>query len=380
MHHNRFATVHLPRITTVFAIFAIFLAWTRPVVAAEALGNIFEVSGIPVDVTAQTAAAARAKALTQGQQAAFQLLLQRLTLQSDRVRLPGLNAEDLELYVRDFGVRDEKASTVRYIAKMDVRFRPRPVRDLLFEMGVQFAETPSKPVVVLTVYQTGGVTSLWDDPNPWAQAWNARPETFGLVPTVMPIGDLSDIGAIGAEQAVDGDQQRLAALAKRYGASDTVVAQAVQGVDVASARTSLEVFVTRYGTDLVEQTVVRSYVALDGETIDALLQRAAIDITALVEDTWKRDNLLDFSTASVLAVVVPVRGLHDWLDVKRRLGRVAVVRDIEMVLISRSEVRVNLHFIGDVDQLALAMEQADLSIREAEEGAGWFLSLLGRGS
>lgn len=380
MHHNRFATVHLFHIGVVLAILGLLAAAPRALAAGDTLDNIFEVKGIPVDVTAETAAQARAQALIQGQQTAFRLLLERLTLQADHARLPALNRGDLEVYVRDFGISDEKSSAVRYIARMDVRFRPGPVRDLLYEMGVQFAETPSKPVVVLPVYQTGGAMLLWDDPNPWAVAWNARPQSFGLVPTVMPIGDLTDIAAIGAEQAVDGDQQRLAALARRYGATDTVVAQAVQGVDVATARPSLEVYVTRFGTELVEQTVVRSYEALEGEPVDTLLARAAIDITGLVEDTWKRDNLLDFGSSSVMAVVVPVRGLHDWLLVKRRLERVAVVRRLELVLINRTEVRVNLHFIGDVDQLTLALEQADLGLREAEEGAGWFLSPLGRGT
>ena len=56
-------------------------------------------------------------------------------------------------------------------------------------------------------------------------------------------------------------------------------------------------------------------------------------------------------------------------------GRVAVVRRAEMVLLSRSEVRVNLHFIGDSDQLALALEQSDL--RLFEEGGQWRLGLAG---
>lgn len=380
MHHHRFATVHLLGLGPFLAILALLALAPSPARAAGALGNIFEVRGIPVDVTAETAAAARARALAEGQQKAFRLLLERLTLQADRDRLPRLNTGDMELYVRDFGVTGEKSSAVRYIAKIDVRFRPKPVRDLLHELGLQFAETPSKPVVVLPVYQAAGASLLWDDPNPWARAWNARPETFGLVPTVMPIGDLSDIGAIGAEQAIEGDQARLAALARRYGASDTVVAQAVQGVDVATARSSLEVFVTRYGTDLVEQTVVRSYVAAEGEATATLLARAATDITALIEDNWKRDNLLDFSKGAVLAVVVPLQSLHDWLEISRRLARVAVVRETEMVLLSRGEFRVNLHFIGEVDQLTLAMEQADLALREGEEGSGWFLALTGRGT
>ena len=77
----------------------------------------------------------------------------------------------------------------------------------------------------------------------------------------------------------------------------------------------------------------------------------------------------------MIAAVVPITRLKDWLDVRARLAGVAVVRRAEMVLFSRSEVRVNLHFIGDRDQLALALEQSDL--RLFEEGGQWRLGLAG---
>ena len=76
----------------------------------------------------------------------------------------------------------------------------------------------------------------------------------------------------------------------------------------------------------------------------------------------------------MIAAVVPITGLRDWIAVKKRLERVAVVRRAEMVLLSQDEVRVNLHFLGDPGQLALALEQADL--RLFEESGEWLLTLL----
>jgi hypothetical protein len=76
----------------------------------------------------------------------------------------------------------------------------------------------------------------------------------------------------------------------------------------------------------------------------------------------------------VVAAVVPITGLRDWLAVRKRLQQVAVVRRAEMVLLSQDEVRVNLHFLGDPGQLALALEQADL--RLFEESGEWLLTLL----
>ena len=122
----------------------------------------------------------------------------------------------------------------------------------------------------------------------------------------------------------------------------------------------LEVFVTRHGTLLEEQTIGRTFSSTIGESIDDLLRRAVAEIALLVEDNWKRENQLQFGRSAILAVTVPIGGLPDWLEVRRRLSGVAVVRIADLVLMSRDEVRVNLHYIGDAEQLALALEQADL--------------------
>ena len=322
--------------------------------------DVFEVEGVAVDVTAGTAAEARELALAEGEIKAFRRLLERLTMRADHGRLPSLSRDQVAAYVKDFDVAEEKTSPVRYLAKLNFRFRPRAVRRLLTDHGVGFAETPSKPVLVLPVYQAAGALLLWDDPNPWYDAWKARPPLDGLVSLVLPLGDLTDISAIGAEQAVNGDGRRLSAIAGRYGVGGTLVARGVLGIGGPRGLPELEVFVARRGTLLEEQTIGRTFSSTIGESIDDLLRRAVAEIAILVEDNWKRENQLRFGRSAILAVTVPIGGLPDWLEVRRRLSGVAVVRIADLVLMSRDEVRVNLHYIGDAEQLALALEQADL--------------------
>jgi len=349
------------------------IASPPPPAAADAV-DVFEVKDVAVDVTAATAAEAREEALVQGEIAAFQRLLERLTLRGHREKLPELPKADIDIYVQDFSVADEKTSSVRYLARLNFRFKAEEVRRLLHDFGIPFAETMSKPVLVLPVFQDAGALILWDDPNPWRDAWASRPPTAGLVPTILPIGDLADIAAIGAEQAMDGDMQRLNAVALRYGASDTLVVFGVLRFDAANNRRALEVYFTRYGTQLREQTEVMSFAQEKIETVPQLLLRAARELTQIVEDNWKRDNLLQLARSGAVAVVVPITGLKDWLAVRKRLQQVAVVRRAEMVLLSQDEVRVNLHFLGDPGQLALALEQADL--RLFEESGEWLLTTL----
>ncbi|MCW9035754.1 MAG: DUF2066 domain-containing protein [Alphaproteobacteria bacterium] len=330
-------------------------------------GDVFAVEGVPVDVTAESAAKARGQALLAGEQQAFDMLLKRLTMDFDHERLPKLDANYISAMVRDFEVAEEKTSNVRYIATLNYRFKDEEVRQLLKDYDLPFAETASKPVLVVPVFIEAGASLLWDEPNYWRQAWDSITASTGLVPMVLPLGDLADIATLGVDQALEGDIDRLTALAKRYGASDALVAQVTYGINAVTGAAEAEVFVTRYAETSQEQSIILNLVAEHGEERDALLQRAAQQVMIQVENHWKRDNLLQFGNPGILSVTIPVGGLKDWVDVKKRLSSVAVITKVDLVLMSRNEIQVNLNYIGELEQLTLALTQVDLGLF-GEEG------------
>ena len=367
------------RIRTAFgpllALLFVPVSVVLPTESKAAAPRLFEVANITVDVTADSAANARVQALADGEKKAFAVLLKRLTLQAYHNRLPDVAAERVTALIQDFAVAEEKASSVRYIAKLNYRFRAEGVRALLDEYGLPFAETSSKPVLMLPVYQAAGALLLWDDPNPWRSAWNAYSENGpgqGLVPMVLPVGDLNDVRSIGAEQAIEGDAARLEEIAARYDAGDVVVAHGILRMDSYNGLPELEVYLTRFGSALQEHTVVKSFTSEPGDDLTALFNRAVVSLTAQVEDNWKQDNLIEAGSAQMLSLSVPVAGLGDWVKVRDRLNGVAIVRRAELVLLRRDEVRLSLHFIGDAEQLALSLDQADLVLWE--EAGQWYLA------
>jgi hypothetical protein len=108
--------------------------------------------------------------------------------------------------------------------------------------------------------------------------------------------------------------------------------------------------------------------------VDDLLKRAATEVAAQVEEEWKQDNLLRFGPEGTLSATVPLEGLADWLAVRGRLEGVAFIRDAELVSLSRNVAVVNLHYIGDIGQLRLALAQSDLDLFEG--ATSWILRLL----
>ncbi len=329
--------------------------------------EVFAVRGVAVDATAATAAKARDQALAEGHQAAFRRLVARLVLAADQPRVSALAPDVINDLVRDFEVADEKTSAVRYLASLTVRFRPDAVRTFLRGQGVGFAETRSKPLLVLPVYELSGALSLWDDPNPWREAWSRLPASDGLVPLVRARGDLQDIAAIGAEQAVRGDDARLKAIAGRHGASDVLIARAgmryPDGPPVSGGSGPwLQVSLSRFGNALLEQTRVEAFYPEAGEDQNALLARAAVAIAGQIEENWKRNNRLRFDTGDELTVEVPIMSLAQWLEIKTKVEAVPFIRRADLIYLSRKLARLRLNFIGDAEQLRLALSQSDLAL------------------
>ena len=323
---------------------------------------LFTVSPVPVDVTAASAAAARDQAIVEGESHAFDMLMQRLTLRADRSRLPKVGPDQLNQLVQGFEVAHERRSSVRYLADFTVYFRADAVRQMLRDAGIGFAETVSKPVVVLPVLHDGDRIALWEDPNPWRDAWASATIPPGLVPLERPLGDLADVQAIDADAASKGDDDRLQAISQRYGNADVLVTQATLKTD--GAQHELDVTTTRYSPGLpgTEQTWVTSTVANAGESDADMTARAVLDIAAQVEDAWKAANILDFGHSGTLVARVPAPTLQDWVAVRDRLAAIPAVRGSRLVSLDRHEATIEIRYVGDPDQLRVALAQRDLEL------------------
>lgn len=331
--------------------------------------DIFTVTGVRVDESAETAAAARDRALEIGQRLAFEEVVARLTLPEDRAGLQTPDTAEITNMVRDFGVSNEKTSSVRYIADMTVRFKDDELRRYLRFRDVSFAELQSKPVMIVPVYRTSGYVSLWDDPNPWREVWSRNIATSGLVPVKAPIGDLTDISTVSAEQAENGAMDKLAQLARRYGADVAVVASADVTGPVGGE--SVNVTITRYDPNGAPQIFGVQENTLPNETLNETLVRAAKSVQDQLADGWKRANLINYSTGGSLMVFIPITGLQDWAKIEDKLIGLPVVRNSRVVAMSRREVQLSLDFVGSTDQLQTALNQQNLNL--SRMGELWFI-------
>lgn len=334
--------------------------------AGAAQDDLFTVENVAVDATEETAATAREVALAEGYRKAFRRVVARMVPRDRQGEVPALSPERLAALVRNFEVSEEKTSTVRYLAELTIRFNGAAVRTFLREAGVPYAETQSKPLLVLPVLSRAGANVLWDNPNPWREAWSATPPDSGLVPLVAPRGGLEDLSIISAEQAMRGERERIDAIARRYDADGALIAIAEPSYGTEQRIREMEVIVRR--SDDAEGRTWRNTIRSQGnETAEELFARAARETASFVREQWKSEYLLRFDQQHELVVTVPLRSLDDWVILRRRLADIAFVSGSDLVALSRHSATVRLRYVGGEEQLRTALAQSDLALVEGSE-------------
>ena len=135
---------------------------------------------VKVDASSDVIGKARDAARLDGQRRALTAVAERRSGGSGAAKLPKLDDKAITDMVASFEVANERMSAVRYVADVTFHFLPDEVDRVLQKAGIGVAGeagvSSGKPLVVIPVYQSGATAVLWDDPNPWRDAWAQRPQ------------------------------------------------------------------------------------------------------------------------------------------------------------------------------------------------------------
>jgi hypothetical protein len=371
------------RVLTALALAGLLAWWPALVARAQSGADLFQVSGIEVDATAADAVAAREQALLQGQSEGLRRLMRRLVPADNHGRLPSVGPAEIESYVQNFEIADEQVASNRYLAQLTVRYEPDAVRELLQGAALSYAETVSEPIVVLPVYRTAGGVQLWPDNNPWWQAWADHLDLERLLRLVLPLGDLQDMAAVTADQALAGDPAALAALGQRYGSDDVLVVIATPGGGAATSPAgerpavtqppTLELQMRRAGAE--QANAPETFRGEPGQTLEDLMAEAVIGVQDTLDERWKNANLLRYDQAGVMVVDIPITRLSDWVEISRGLDGLTEVADIEIATFARDNVRAQIRYIGDQLRLEQALGRIGLGL--SRRGESWLLLPMG---
>lgn len=362
-----------------FALAALLIA-AAPA-SAQSEVDMFVVTGVPVSESGKSAVEAREKAIEAGQIKALRTVMERLTSPSELQRLPQVAPSEVPPMVQAIEINDERTAGSRYRANMTVRFFPEAVRRVLRSSAVAFADKPAPPALVLPLYSADGADNLWEEPNPWREAWTSHGRGSPLVPLIVPYGDLDDVQAISARDVLEGAPAPLETIARRYDVEDVVIAHATRqpggGLEVEISRYwpgGVLTPVDRFSSDAGDQGMQAAVDRATGRMADAVRSGApARPGTAVAGTSYGADSAALQGGAS-LNTRISYAGLPQWVQIRNALARIANVAELQIESVSASDAQVVLNYLGTTDQLRTALGQSNLALRN--DGPYWALAVM----
>ncbi|HSR70755.1 MAG TPA: hypothetical protein VLL72_00110, partial [Kiloniellales bacterium] len=152
------------------------------------------------------------------------------------------------------------------------------------------------------------------------------------------------------------------------------VAQAIVEGDPESGGAQLQIRARRFDSQTPTTRLLTLRQQAE-ETLPELLGRGAAVLDHEIQEAWKQQNLVRPGSEATITISVPVRRLDDWLEVRRRLAEVGPIQQTSVTALSTNRALIEVSFVGDENQLDVALAQNDLDLSLGP--SGWELRLAG---
>ncbi|WP_421696606.1 DUF2066 domain-containing protein [Aestuariivirga sp.] len=333
--------------------------------------SVFAVQGVDVDVTSTDATTAKNQALMDVQVKAFFDLVEKLGSPELAIQLrEKLTPEDIAPYLRSLSIEKETSAPGRYIGTFTVRFLPDKMQKFFTAYGIRVPSKQADPVLVIPLYRAPDGLKLWED-NPWRQAWINLKGEQGIVPIIVPLGDLEDSETLNAEDAARADAVKLDTIRKRYDAPSILVAQAEPAPDG-----GLHVFIEG-DTKLGSVTINKIYQAEPGttETAEATavlaFQKAIFKAYQAQAAKVAEDAARSANTPQSLAVTVPFNSPTEWNAIRSRILTTPNVTTVDLSTLSTEGAVIRLVYTHSLEDLQGNMQRVGLNLTQT--GSGWII-------
>lgn len=322
--------------------------WVPTVSAAD---ERFKVE-VQVDVTDVDASTAREKAMSEANRAAFVEVCKRITTVDGAAKLAGMTDAQLINFIKEVSVEDEKTSSVRYIATLQVVLNEDMLRQYMQERQIPVLVQSSR-ILVIPVFRenTAAVPLLWESSNLWRLAWEKAPRTAGV--TFVPLRAAGvNYAVIDAEKALALDGAALDKLMRVNGADEVYVLDAV-----ADGADRLSITATSYSGD---KRTVRA-VKTPGSA-DSLFDIGVVEVEKQLTQKIRQQSLTEGSQEKAAVLMFNFDNLRQWVEAEAVLRSIPYVKDIEIQAMGTNKAQFKLVFLGSHDKLLYALRAKSFNL------------------
>jgi hypothetical protein len=311
----------------------------------------FTVAGIAVDATGDSPIEAQTLAIQDGQTRAANILLERLTLGSERQAkgTTPVSTENAAKMIRAMEIDNEKRSATRYLGDISVAFNPSAMQAYLQQSGLTMISSQARDRLIVPL-SNGSL----DTESAWFQAWLKSGAAHALTPIRAMTEDQALNLPVTTSDLAALDMSALKQLGTAFGAQQILVADDLGGL------------------------VTVTDIALDsGQRQNFTVNGGPWDIVAKMENEWKRAAVSVVENAVTMTVSVLYDNQSEWLRLKDAINGSAQIQDARLDAISKDGALMTLTYGGDMGRLRNELSFKGVDVR-TDPKLGVVLSRTGR--
>lgn len=306
----------------------------------------FTVAGIAVDATGETPIEAQTLAIRDGQARAANILLERLTVEGERLStgIVPVSEDNAAKMIRAMEIDNEKRSSTRYLGDITVAFNPSAMQAYIRQSGLTMISSQSRDRLVLPL-SNGRI----DPDSDWFQAWENSGAQHALTP----------IRALSVEQAA------------------TLPLNSLNLNTLKQVGSSLGVQQILIAEDLGGYVKVTD-VALDsGLSSEFGVNGGPLAVISKLENDWKQASVNVAANAVEMPVSILYRSHSEWLRLKEAINGSAQIQDARLDALSKDGALMTITYGGDIGRLRNELAFKGVDVRE-DPSLGVVLGSTGR--
>lgn len=383
-----------------FPLFAlIVLGWAVFTSPALAQSGVLTVTGLTIDKTDKNAVVARDAAIVAAKRTALQIIAQQSMSPEAYKSFTLPDDKTIALLVQDFEIKNERFAANRYAAMFTVRFSPGINTYISVPPGVgpiivvtadgastvpsptenaaagtpepakaanayALPEGPRNILVLPYLKDTSGKRLLWEDPNPWREAWqdNGNITRSDALTVTVPQGDLDDVSAGSTEAPWSGNYATLEKLRAAYKATEVALAVANQSV----SPPVINIYMYREAA-LTELMPVEGFkIDQSAAMIDRVVQAVTAPVTVEASPSAPMASSLPATSAPLkLALVMRFGAFSEWAEAQRRLTSLLPSDAMNINGLTRNSVRITVTYTGgNLEAFRAALIDKGLTLKD----------------
>ncbi len=317
------------------------------------------VKGIFVDFEIKKNQDNRKTALQRSYLIGFKRYLDWITTASEDILEDIIQSIDVSSLVTSYSIENEKFNKERYSALITVNYDIEKIDTLLKKKNLKYFAGNGPKILVLPLMSFNDQLILWDDPNPWYEAWIERPIDGNLTEFIIPEGDVNDLITISAKDTRELSFSKIRNIALKYNVKKVMVP-----------------FLTIVKKDEKYYLSLRCFDGLSKELLNIEITKETNEgnfslalfetlnyFTSFYDDYWVADNIKKIESQVLVKVNILYDTFRDWTYIKKTINNSKNVKSFKVLSLSTNESFSEIKLIN-TKQFISELENNNISMKK----------------